>query len=74
MTEKTRPVYIDETRKNKVKARAAEEGVSMKEVIQRLVDHGFALGLHQVPTDGEVDLENVDVPFELDDDVEVTEL
>lgn len=61
MSGKTHPIYIDEDRKNLVKARAAENDISMKEAIQRLVDHGFELGLHEVPVEEEPDLSNVDL-------------
>lgn len=64
MSEKTHPVYIDKERKNAVKAKAAEEDVSMKAIIQRLVDHGFELDLHKVPTGADADLDNVDVSAE----------
>lgn len=66
MTEKTHPVYVDNTRKKKVKAKAAEEGVSMKEIMQRLIDYGFELELYKLPTDEEADLENVEIPDEFE--------
>jgi hypothetical protein len=49
--EDTLPVYVSETRKREVKSEAGMYDLSMKEVIERLVEHGIPQDLHRVPVD-----------------------
>lgn len=51
MSDSTKPVYISEQRKRVTKAEAAQEDISMKDVIERLVEHGIPQDLHRVPVD-----------------------
>jgi hypothetical protein len=59
-SEDTLPVYVSETKKRKVKSEAGLHDLSMKEVIERLVEHGIPQDLHRVPTDEDPEEYDVD--------------
>lgn len=54
MSGETHPIYIDKDRKNVVKSEGAAIGEDMKTIIQRLVEHGLELELHELPEDADV--------------------
>lgn len=47
----TLPVYVSESKKRVVKSEAGLYDLSMKEIIERLVEHGIDRDLHRVPVD-----------------------
>lgn len=48
---KTHPVYIALDRKTRVKTLAVQEETTMKEVTERLAEHGDRLDLYKIPLD-----------------------
>lgn len=60
----THPVYIDQDRKSEVKKESVDLDTSMKEVTERLVQHGMELGLHKVPLDEPVEFRETDSGWE----------
>lgn len=54
MSGETHPIYIDRDRKNVVKSEGAAIGEDMKTIIQRVVEHGLELNLHEVPVDSDI--------------------
>lgn len=53
--EDTHPVYIDKSRKTRVKTLAVQNETSMKDVTERFAEHGEFLNLHEVPVDASED-------------------
>lgn len=61
----THPVYIDSDRKSEVKKTAAGQDSTMKDITERLVEHGLELGLHELPLDEEPIFEESENGIEL---------
>lgn len=49
--DETMPVYISSSSKRVVKSEAGLYDLTMKDVIERLVEHGIENDLHRVPVD-----------------------